>query len=154
MTQQVYIMIIIMHRFGIIMWYVNTFPFYVLSTWNLHQSIQLANAHYIYKIWVTTATRKYQTIKLHTFSIAYLRHTSNYTPSNNTLHLEKSAVCHVAILNYSPNYMNRCSIITNITIKILIRWCVRMTFTWVYILQKSTNKWLKIICNTDFYSWY
>ena len=45
--------------------------------------------------------------------MAYFRHTSNYTPSwNNTFHLQKSAVCYVAIQNYSSNYMNRCSIIT------------------------------------------
>ena len=40
---------------------------------------------------------------------------------------EKSAVCHMAIQNYSSNYMNICSIITIITIKIIIRYCL---FAW------------------------
>ena len=62
--------------------------------------------------------------KLHRFSMAYFRHTSNSTPSNNSFHLEKSAVCHVAIQNYSSNYMIRCSIITITTIKIIIWYCL------------------------------
>ena len=39
--------------------------------------------------------------------------------TKNTFHLEKSAVCHMDIQNYSSNYMNRRSIITYITIIII-----------------------------------
>ena len=35
-----------------------TLPFYMLSAWNLHQSIQLANVLFIYKIWLSSAPRK------------------------------------------------------------------------------------------------
>ena len=61
--------------------------------------------------------------------MTYLRHTSNSLLSNNTFHLEKcywkkSSVCHVAIQNYRSNYINRCSIIIIITIKIIISYCL------------------------------
>ena len=49
--------------------------------------------------------------------MAYLCHISN-----NNFCLEKSAVCHMAIQNYSSNYMNRCSIITIIIIKVIIKY--------------------------------
>ena len=39
---------------------------------------------------------------------------------NDIFCLDKSAVCHMAIQNYSSNYMNRCPIITIIIIKMII----------------------------------
>ena len=51
----------------------------------------------------------------------YLHYTSISTPLsiliNNNSRLEKSAVCHVAIQNYSSNCVNICSIITIIIYK-------------------------------------
>ena len=43
---------------------------------------------------------------------------------NNNFQLEKSVICHMKILNYTSNYMNRCSIITISIIKIITRYCL------------------------------
>ena len=77
---------------------------------------------------------------------------------NNTLCLEKSVMYHVAIYNYSSNYMNICSIITIIIIKIGTRHCLLRFKETIKppTFQKKTNKerrlrMPRIICYENYY---